>query len=98
MKRTNAHLGDDQYPPGRDGVSITWSGRFVYASSIINDLHLSVAEHAEIIAAIRKGQQRSIDLAIEPSNVPSAPCIKPETCIKFLERTTGRAVWSGLPS
>jgi DNA-binding GntR family transcriptional regulator len=36
-----------------------------YASSIINDLHLSVAEHTEIIAAIRKGQPRSIELAIE---------------------------------
>jgi DNA-binding GntR family transcriptional regulator len=36
-----------------------------YASSILNDLHLSVAEHAEIITAIRKGQPRAIQKAIE---------------------------------
>ena len=36
-----------------------------YASWIVGELALSVAEHAAIIAAIRKGQPRSIQRAIE---------------------------------
>ena len=37
----------------------------LYASSIISQLHLSAQEHADIIAAIRKGHPRLIERAIE---------------------------------
>lgn len=37
----------------------------LYASSIINELHRSVAEHDEIVAAIRKGDIRAVQCALD---------------------------------
>ena len=37
----------------------------LYASSIINELHRSVAEHDEIVAAIRKGDIRAVQSALD---------------------------------
>jgi DNA-binding GntR family transcriptional regulator len=37
----------------------------LYASSIINELHRSVAEHDEIVAAIRKGDIRAVERALD---------------------------------
>lgn len=37
----------------------------LYASSIINELHMSVAEHNDIIKAIRKGDRAAIQVAID---------------------------------
>ena len=37
----------------------------LYASSIINELHVSVAEHSDIIAAIREGDPRSASEALD---------------------------------
>lgn len=37
----------------------------LYASSIINELHRSVAEHDEIVAAIRKGDSRAVQRALD---------------------------------
>jgi DNA-binding GntR family transcriptional regulator len=36
----------------------------LYASSIINELHVSVAEHAEIVRAVRKGDSEAIQAAL----------------------------------
>ena len=59
-RAASVYRGDPQLKD--DKVDRYWR---LYASSIINELHRSVSEHDEIVAAIRKGDIQDVRRALD---------------------------------